>query len=289
MPPSRNGILLFSAKAHIRIEEFSNLPSANLTVDEFREIWFQNSADPPSFTKPKRLVKADEHDDEEADRDTDAEETVLLASNLVATQRLVEDTGKQVEDAALDAEAQSAFLEEMVADRELEDEINRHLGQREFQQALANMEGASSQLLRLTVALKEEVPALQDHDENLSDLDDDDEVAGALIDETSEHFILRAQLWMESNREYLREQRGTLFCVLRFLMIEKRLHEEEDKRNGVKKNQPRKRRKKAKKAELVDADSTPATPAESAKQMVKQRAFSKKIDYSAMDRLFAED
>jgi len=72
-------------------------------------------------------------------------------------------------------------------------------------------------------------------------------------------------------------------------MIEKRLREEEDKRNGVKKNQPRKRRKKAKKAELVDADSTPATPAESAKQMVKQRAFSKKIDYSAMDRLFAED
>jgi len=144
MPLSRNGIPPLSAKAHVRIEEFSNLPSANLTVDEFREIWFQNSADPPSFTKPKRLVKADEHDDLEADRDTDAEETVLLASNLVATQRLVEDTGKEVQDAALDAEAQSAFLEEMVADRELEDEINRHLGQREFQQALANMEGTSS-------------------------------------------------------------------------------------------------------------------------------------------------
>jgi len=67
-------------------------------------------------------------------------------------------------------------------------------------------------LLRLIVALKGEVLTLQDHDENLSDLDDDDEVAGALIDETSEHFILRAQLWMESNREYLREQRGALFC-----------------------------------------------------------------------------
>ena len=72
-------------------------------------------------------------------------------------------------------------------------------------------------------------------------------------------------------------------------MLEKRLREEEDERNGVKKNQPRKRRKKAKKADIGDGESMPTTPAESAKQMVKQRAFSKKIDYSAMDRLFADD
>ena len=71
--------------------------------------------------------------------------------------------------------------------------------------------------------------------------------------------------------------------------VEKRLREEEDERNGVRKNQPRKRRKKTKKTELEDGESVPATPAESAKQMVKSRAFSKKIDYSAMDRLFADD
>ena len=71
------------------------------------------------------------------------------------------------------------------------------------------------------------------------------------------------------------------------LMVEKRVREEEDERNGIKKSQPRKRRKKIKKAE--SGESGPATPAESAKQMLKQRAFSKKIDYSAMDRLFADD
>ena len=76
--------------------------------------------------------------------------------------------------------------------------------------------------------------------------------------------------------------------MLSRLILEKRLREEEDERNGVKKTQ-RKRRKKTKKAELAD-ESAPATPAESAKQMVtKQRGFSKKIDYSAMDRLFADD
>ena len=77
-------------------------------------------------------------------------------------------------------------------------------------------------------------------------------------------------------------------CSFLCLIIEKRLREEEDERSGVKKNQLRKRRKKTKKTELMDGESAPATPAESAKQMVKQRAFSKKIDYSAMDRLFAD-
>ena len=123
---------------------------------------------------------------------------------------------------------------------------------------------------------------------NLSDLDDDDEVAGAIIDEGSEHFFLRAQLWMESNRDYLIEQRGTLVLWIS-LNVEKRLREEEDERNGIKKNQPRKRRKKSKKADLLESESVPVTPAESAKMMIKQRAFSKKIDYSAMDKLFEDD
>jgi transcription factor IIIB 90 kDa subunit len=67
------------------------------------------------------------------------------------------------------------------------------------------------------------------------------------------------------------------------------MREEEDERNGVKKNQPKRRRKKSKNTEVEDGESAPATPAESAKQMAKTRAFSKKIDYSAMDKLFADD
>jgi len=67
------------------------------------------------------------------------------------------------------------------------------------------------------------------------------------------------------------------------------MREEEDERNGVKKNQQKRRRKKTKRMELEDGESLPATPAESAKQMAKARAFSRKIDYSAMDRLFADD
>jgi transcription factor IIIB 90 kDa subunit len=225
------------------------LPSAKLTVDEFREIWFQNAADPPSFAKP-RAPKAPQIEGGESPNDEDD---------------AVDNEKENVDTEAEEAEAE--FLEEMVADRALEDEISRHLTEGEFQRALAEID-----------ALRQ-----QSHSENkeveegtLSDLDDDDEVAGAIIDESSEHFILRAQLWMESNRDYLIEQR------------EKRLRQEEDERNGIKKHTP-KRRRKTKKTEVDDGESVPATPAESAKQMVKQRAFSKKIDYSAMDRLFADD
>jgi transcription factor IIIB 90 kDa subunit len=167
--------------ADFRIEEFSNLPSAKLTVEEFREIWFQNSADPPSFATPG--AREEQDDDEE---NPEPEGTPQI-----------EESGGEGDEHVAAAEAESAFLEEIVADRTLEEEINRHLNQQEFQQALVEMD---------TIRQQQTKPI--EEDGNLSDLDDDDEVAGAIIDADSEHFLLRAQLWMESNRDYLKEQRG---------------------------------------------------------------------------------
>jgi len=174
------------------------LPSAKLTVDEFREIWFQNASDPPSFAKPRTTIEQ---------RGSEAEEERLL---LPAAE-------DEENTAAQEAEAQSAFLEEMVADRALEDEINRHLGNDEFQQALAEMNGTLLSPSPFWVhganksALREEHQSKEQQDDgNLSELDDDDEVSGAIITEDSDQFILRAHLWMESNLDYLKEQRGTL-------------------------------------------------------------------------------
>jgi len=100
-------------------------------VDEFREIWFQNASDPPSFAKPRAAIE-----EGSLDVDADADE-----------ERLLLPSAENAEDpAAQEAEAQSAFLEEMVADRVLEDEINRHLDNDEFQQALAEMDGNFSRL-----------------------------------------------------------------------------------------------------------------------------------------------
>jgi len=118
-----------------RIEEFSTLPSAKLTVDEFREIWFQNAADPPSFQQPRPDIDAIKDREEDVE---EAEETELLSTQVAKSPNPEE---KEEVD---ETEAQAAFLEEMVADKALEEEINRHLGQEEFQQALAEMEGKSS-------------------------------------------------------------------------------------------------------------------------------------------------
>lgn len=164
-----------------------------MTVDEFREIWFQNAADPPAFAQAQTVPAIE-------DGTTEAEETALIAQASIT-----ENT--QGDGAVAEAEAQSAFLEEMVADRALEEEINRHLGNEEFQQALAEMSGINPSILSLILELRKQHAASPPPDEgNLSELDDDDEVAGAIINEQSEFFLLRAQVWMDSNKDYLKEQ-----------------------------------------------------------------------------------
>ena len=106
-------------------------------MDEFREIWFQNASDPPSFAKPRAVIEQDSLD-VEAEADEEEEEEEEEEGLLLPSAENAEDP------AAQEVEAQSAFLEEMVADRALEEEINRHLDNDEFQQALAEMDGTSS-------------------------------------------------------------------------------------------------------------------------------------------------
>jgi transcription factor IIIB 90 kDa subunit len=182
-----------------RIEEFSSLPSAKLTVEEFREIWFQNASDPPAFAAP-RSVPAIGNGEGEQEEELSSDPQNVVPSEMNVLSQTTE----------IEAEAQSDFLEGLVADRALEDEINRHLDNEEFQQALLHSNGINLSIPVLTVE-SDPTSNVPEDEGNLSDLDDDEEVSGAIISESSEHFILRAKLWMETNRDYLREQRGTIF------------------------------------------------------------------------------
>ena len=183
------------------------MPSAKLTVDEFREIWFQNAADPPSFAaKPRTALNDTEGSDEEAEEML----AIEAAETTEAAQIDVSESQAEAIEELADKEAEAEFLEDLVQDKELEDEIQRHLDKDQFQQALAEMAGTAINRLLLTTELNQQQANAPADEGSLSDLDDDDEVSGAIIDDTSEHFILRAQLWMESNREYLREQRGNI-------------------------------------------------------------------------------
>jgi transcription factor IIIB 90 kDa subunit len=193
------------------LEEFSSLPSAKLTVDEFREIWFQNAADPPSFAaKPRTELNTALNDTEDSDEEAEEMLAIEAAETTGAAQIDVSESQAEAIEELANKEAEAEFLEDLVQDKELKDKIQQHLDKDQFQQALAKMAGTAINQLLLTTELNQQQTNAPADEGSLCDLDDDDEVSGAIIDDTSEHFILRAQLWMESNREYLQEQRGNI-------------------------------------------------------------------------------
>jgi len=177
-------------------------------VDGFRDIWLQSAADPPGFVRPQVLA-IEQEDSEEGDAPESSEPDVAEKAEL-------DDSLAQ---AQADAEVESEVYQTLLEERELEAEINRHLHHEKFQEIQHQLDEQDrmshrrfpySQFNFCIGLRKEEVEKLAKdaEDDNLSDLDDDDEVSGAIISEDSEHFILRAQLWIESNKDYLREQRG---------------------------------------------------------------------------------
>jgi transcription factor IIIB subunit 2 len=52
-----------------RLEEFKSTPSGSLTVQDFRSLWLEEFADPPSFTKGKEKRLREEETDAVAEED----------------------------------------------------------------------------------------------------------------------------------------------------------------------------------------------------------------------------
>ncbi|KAK9456581.1 Brf1-like TBP-binding domain-containing protein [Dipodascopsis uninucleata] len=104
--------------------------------------------------------------------------------------------------------------------------------------------------------------------ENLSDVDDD-EIQSFMLNE--QEVEIKSQVWEQINREYLIEQE------------QKRLKFEADQKAGIVRA-PRKRKRN--KPRDSTTENLPETPAESAKAMLQKKAFSKKINYAALDHLF---
>jgi len=121
----------------------------------------------------------------------------------------------------------------------------------------------------LVVPMKAAVDVPQDGvEETLSDLDDE-ELDAFILDDTAAN--VKTKVWMEFNHDYLAAQE------------QKRLKADAD--GKVLKKEPHKRKKRAPPRDSHTAD-LPDTPAESAKQMFKQRNFSKKLNYAVLDHLF---
>ncbi len=114
-----------------------------------------------------------------------------------------------------------------------------------------------------------------------SEFADDPEVANCLL--TPEEVEMKERVWVHENRDYLREQQAKL--------LKKQLEEE----NGTARVIVRRKRKKGKMGDLKrygdpDAEtggiSGASTPAEATIMMLKERGFSKKINYAMINHLF---
>ena len=121
------------------------------------------------------------------------------------------------------------------------------------------------------------ISEVRDDPDELSDVDDEELDALILTDAEAK---LKSQIWMAMNRDYLIEQEN------------KRLKMEADMKAGIYKA-PRQRKPKSTSTSAANRQNTATPPgttpsaAESAKQMVKARAFSKKINYDMLDNLFS--
>ncbi|KAK6509845.1 transcription factor TFIIIB subunit brf1 [Arthrobotrys musiformis] len=107
--------------------------------------------------------------------------------------------------------------------------------------------------------------------DNLEDVDDD-EIESVMM--TPEEVALKTKIWYEYNREYILAQE------------QKRLKAEADEKAGIGKK-ARKKRGKAKPRDSSFPDLA-ASPAEAAREMMKKKTFSRKINYAALDSLFED-
>lgn len=302
-----------------RLDEFRATKSGELTVEEFRNIWLEQGHDPPSFgAKPAKRRKRVREVNDDGEVIPDDEEDAELASPSAAKKPRRDNDGFVIPELPIDplllstapippnpnpelgpdASETDANQHGLSGDSDHDSAIAEQVIESEMM-ALINEPGSALAVEELKEAHRKELEDLaakraeggvSDDPDDLRDVDDDIEVMSALLSE--EEAGLKEKIWVEFNKDYLREQECKFEFILpgyeRLLMefAVKRLKKEADLRNGISK--PTKKRVK-KKPRDSNSEDMAATPAESAKQMLQRRSYSKKINYKAIEGLFEDD
>jgi transcription factor IIIB subunit 2 len=306
---------------HKRLQEFKETNSGDLTVQEFRSMWLEQEHDPPSFgpkkKKKKRVRQVNDDGEVVDDETTDEPDPKRVKEKEVRRDK----DGFVIPDIPIDpalvgtSEPAAAASEggappptpPATAPTEIPGETpgetaeanqNKKKGKEKenMEKGLFIPDEQSNEIIEATIeseinslvndqsseAIVEElrqaheaalaaVPknSVSDDPENLNDVDDDWEVQGAILDD--KEVEIKERVWTEFNKDWIRDQEI------------KRLKTMADARNGIVKNQ---RKRKKNKPRDSSAPDLAASPAESAKEMLKRRAYSKKINYKAIEGLF---
>jgi len=293
---------------HKRLQEFKETRSGDLTVEEFRSIWLEQEHDPPSFSpnkKKRKRVRAVNDDGEVIDSEAEEEESEEASPRPVKKAKAGEVQGLRRDadgfaipeipiDPALASNGKtptargSASSEPTDTDSQptqdpgifMPDEQSNDIIMSTIESEISGLVNDSDsaaiveELRRAHEAALAALPkgVVSDDPENLNDVDDDWEVQGAILNDQEAE--LKEKIWTEFNKDWIREQEV------------KRLKAASDARIGIVKSQ---RKRKKIKPRDSSAPDLAASPAESAKEMLKRRAYSKKINYKAIEGLFEED
>ncbi|TGZ84133.1 BRF1-domain-containing protein [Ascodesmis nigricans] len=269
---------------HKRLADFKETKSADLTVEEFRNIWLEQAHDPPSFNpkrakKRKRVREVDENGEvilDEEDEGTLAPDAESENGDQPEQQQSPrrDPDGFVIPDApASTSKSGGGNIEELlaggsslsnVAETAIENEIS----------SIVDSQSSADLVEQLRTIHKEHLEKLKnstvsDDPEDFGDIDDDPEIENCILNDREAE--AKERIWTEFNKDWIRDQEL------------KKLKEASDKRLGIHKGH--KKRKKNKPRDST-SENMAASPAESAVEMMKRRAFSKKINYKAIEDLF---
>ncbi|KAI5819325.1 cyclin-like protein [Pyronema omphalodes] len=298
---------------HKRLQEFKETQSGDLTIEEFRNIWLEQTHDPPSFNpkKKRKRVRKVNDDGEVTDEWVTNDEEAAAPAKVPAVEPKRDADGFVIPSVPIDPSLiDPALTGSKPADAnqplptppatnpnsstpgtpgsEFPEDLSRLLIPDEATNAIADSAIAAEisslvdnpdtlavmeELRRATALAVASVPesTVSNDPDNLNDVDDDWEVQAAVLDDQEAE--MKKKIWTEFNKEWLREQEM------------KRLKAVMDARLGIVKT-ARKRGKKRPRDST--SENMASSPAESAKEMLKRRAYSKKINYKAIEGLFED-
>ncbi|WFD22317.1 transcription factor TFIIIB subunit brf1 [Malassezia equina] len=253
-----------------RLEEFKNTPSGQLTIEDFRSVWLEEENNPPAFSRARAPKK---------EKGIDVNLVAMPSDEVQAPPEEHEPLSDDIEQLAEQATEQeiNSFLRQAdihALNTDLAKEERQRVERAKAGQLARATEHAEtpSGVQSETADQTEETMSASaaptgDNQDDFADLDEDELDSFILNDEEVK---IKERVWMEFNKDYLEAA------------LARQLKLEADQKAGI---APAPRNRKRQKPR--DATTAPTgSAAESAKQMMQQKRWSRRINYDVLNSLF---
>lgn len=241
-----------------RLVEFSELPSSQLTPQEFHTIWLEHEMDPPIFIKNKQ------------------KELEKELEKMPVGKRRLRKRGKHPVELTPEHSASEAVLSN---EENGNDGLADESATREIDQEITSLLQSTELNTMEVEKIKNEFSfSFTEQDPHLSDLDEDDEVNNALLSKSE--ITIKSKIWHALNQSFLDEQ------------AERRKAKAEQEATATTKTPKAKPKRKAPKKTEPRESTEPdqagiaETALKAANKVLDTKKISKKINYSAIDDLF---